>query len=142
MITGRLTRAAWMAEIDTELGCPAGSEWLTRPGTAEPAVTALVKRERANGRRVIVLTNATDTIGSELERDGLTGVFDEVYASAAVGVAKPDEGAFAHVLEREGVAANDAIFVDDSARNVDAAKALGMRPFVFGSVQQVEQLLD
>lgn len=131
-----------MAEIDTELGCPAGSEWLTRPGTADPAVTALVKRERANGRRVIVLTNATDTIGSELERDGLSGVFEEVYASAAIGVAKPDEGAFAHVLKREGVAANEAIFVDDSARNVYAAKALGMQPFAFGSVKQIEQLLD
>lgn len=142
VITGGLSRAAWMAEIDAELGCAAASQWLSRPGTVDSAMTALVDRERAAGRRVVVLTNATDTIGFELERDGLAGVFDEVYASAAIGVAKPDGGAFTHVLEHEGVAANDAIFVDDSTRNVEAARALGMQAFVFESAQQVEQLLD
>lgn len=142
VITGRLTRAAWMTEIDTELGCAAASEWLTRPGTVDSAMTALIERERGRGRRVVALTNATDTIGFELERDGLAGVFDEVYASAAIGVAKPDDGAFTHVLDREGLAANDAIFVDDSARNIEAATVLGMQAFVFESAQQVEQLLD
>lgn len=141
VITGRLTREAWMAEIDAELGCPAASEWLTRPGTVDADMRGLVEREQAKGRRVVVLTNATDTIGFELERDGLAGLFGEVYASAAIGVAKPDEGAFIHVLECEGAAASDAIFVDDSARNVDAAKALGMQAFVFESAQQVERLL-
>lgn len=48
------------------------------------------------------------------------------YLSHQMGLTKPGAAAFRHVLEQERCAAADAIFIDDRADNVAAAKALGI----------------
>ncbi|MDJ1133622.1 HAD family hydrolase [Streptomyces iconiensis] len=49
--------------------------------------------------------------------------------SALVGVAKPDPGIFALALDRLGIAAEQAVYVGDTARiDVDGAHAAGVRP--------------
>ena len=98
VITGRLSRAAWIAEIDAELGSNAAHEWLNLPGAVDAEMRAVIDELRDRGRRVVALTNATDTIDAELERDGLAGAFDAVYSSSSIGHAKPDAAAFRHVL--------------------------------------------
>ncbi|MDJ1135190.1 HAD family hydrolase [Streptomyces iconiensis] len=56
----------------------------------------------------------------------LLAVADHAVLSYEVGVAKPDPRIYTHALELLGVPASAALFVDDSARNVAAAQALGM----------------
>lgn len=58
--------------------------------------------------------------------DGLTAPFDFAYSSHLIGRIKPDAAAYLHVLEREGLAASDVCYFDDSASNVSAARALGL----------------
>ncbi len=52
--------------------------------------------------------------------------FDVIIASAEVGLMKPDPGIYRLALERLGVHASEAVFVDDMPANVDAARAVGM----------------
>ncbi|MGN6326124.1 HAD-IA family hydrolase [Pseudolysinimonas sp.] len=47
--------------------------------------------------------------------------------SHELGVAKPDPGAFAHVLDRMNAEPGEVLFIDDAAPNVDAARELGLR---------------
>ena len=56
--------------------------------------------------------------------DGLSDV--DAY-SCIVGAAKPAPEYFLGALEMAGVDADQALFVDDSAENISAAAALGLR---------------
>jgi 2-haloacid dehalogenase len=51
--------------------------------------------------------------------------------SGEVGMIKPDPRIFAHLLERFGIAAGDAVYIDDNPRNAAAATALGLHGIHF-----------
>ncbi len=51
--------------------------------------------------------------------------------SHEVGLAKPDPAIYSLALERAGVKTGEALFVDDQAANVEAARNLGMDAFQF-----------
>ena len=56
--------------------------------------------------------------------------------SAEVRLVKPDAAIYEHTLQGLGVAAPDALFVDDRERNIKAAKALGMHAILYQSIAQ------
>lgn len=58
-------------------------------------------------------------------------VFDALFYSCEVGFAKPDPAYFEHVLEALGVAPEEALFLDDTAVNVESAAGLGIRAELF-----------
>ena len=57
--------------------------------------------------------------------------------SCAVGCSKPDPLIFQHALKALKVHADQAVFVDDIAANVDAAENLGMAGIQFQSPEQL-----
>ena len=56
--------------------------------------------------------------------------FHTVLLSSEVGMLKPDAEIFQHALDKLGISAAQAIFIDDLAENVVAAQALGMAAIV------------
>lgn len=68
-------------------------------------------------------------------------LFDDVISSAEVGLAKPDPAIYRLALERLGVEAGEAIFVDDLARNTEAAESIGLPSLVFESPEQLRREL-
>ena len=52
--------------------------------------------------------------------------FDHVFLSCELGMIKPEENIYRHVIETTGVKAEDIIFFDDSARNCEGAKRMGI----------------
>jgi 2-haloacid dehalogenase len=59
------------------------------------------------------------------------GRFTGLVLSADVGLNKPDPRIYRILCERHGLDARDCIFIDDSGRNVAAARAEGMAGIVF-----------
>lgn len=91
---------------------------------AAPALQAL----RADGLRLVVVSNWDCSLGEVLASVGLRELVDAVVTSAEVGAAKPDPRIFAAGLEAAGCAAAEAIHVGDSLENdVVGAEALGIR---------------
>jgi HAD superfamily hydrolase (TIGR01509 family) len=68
-------------------------------------------------------------------------LFDEIAISAEVGLIKPEPAVFKHILKQLGVQAGEAIFIDDSPTNVQAAEALGIRSFVFAGTEALRKEL-
>ena len=68
--------------------------------------------------------------------------FDELVISAEIGVMKPDPQIYQIALERLGVAAPEAVFIDDFERNVVAAKALNMHAIRFKNAVQIRADLE
>jgi len=77
--------------------------------------------------RVAALTNNWSFARRLLDDRGIGGDFDLIVTSAEEGLRKPDSRIYRIALERLRVAAEEAVFVDDSEENVEAAKELGLR---------------
>lgn len=90
------------------------------------AAVSLAQRAREHGLRVSVLSNAYCDIGPELAAYGLADLFDDVVVSALVGLIKPEPAIYRLACSRLGVSPRQALFVDDSRANCDAAAAVGL----------------
>jgi putative hydrolase of the HAD superfamily len=92
------------------------------------AVLDLVRRARAHTTTALLTDNGPLLLES-LPRclPAVHGSFDVVLFSCLLGATKPDVRAFTAALERLRRPAARVAFVDDSARNVAAAAALGLR---------------
>jgi putative hydrolase of the HAD superfamily len=53
--------------------------------------------------------------------------FRKIYVSSTIGLRKPDADAFAYVVEDIGVKASRILFFDDSAANIEGARAAGLQ---------------
>jgi putative hydrolase of the HAD superfamily len=127
VITGRLTRADWQAEIGAAVGCPeAVAEWATFRGTVDQDVLGLIRQVRAAGRPVALATNATEAERQDLASLGLLDELDAVVNSAELGVAKPAPEFYAAACTAVGVPPRGCLLVDDTDRNVRGARAAGL----------------
>jgi 2-haloacid dehalogenase len=68
--------------------------------------------------------------------------FEGVLISGEEGVVKPDPAIFRLLIERFAVDPARAVFVDDAARNVEAAATLGFGTVLFESAAQLRAALD
>ena len=93
------------------------------PGTAE-----LLRALHARGVRLVALTNwSAETIHHGFEAfPEVFDLFDDAVVSGAEGVAKPDREIFQILARRLTHPVEDVFYVDDSPRNVEAARVAGM----------------
>lgn len=84
-----------------------------------------------------LLSNAWDNLRETLaSRWQILDIFDEIAISAEMKMVKPDRRAYAYITARLGVAPEEAIFVDDMPRNIEAAEAAGLRGVRFITTTQ------
>lgn len=76
---------------------------------------------------IALLSNAhTDELEPILDRHNLRRLFDHMVISSEVGMAKPDAEIFVKTLDVLGVEPHEALFLDDSQQNIEAARSIGM----------------
>ena len=99
----------------------------TVPGLVEDSV-AVLGELKANGEKVYAITNFSREKWAEcLIRFPFLGSFDGAVVSAHEQLLKPDPAIYRVLLERYDLAAGDCIFIDDSARNIESARGVGMQ---------------
>jgi 2-haloacid dehalogenase len=93
------------------------------PGTAE-----ILRDLHARGVRLVALTNwSAETIHHlPAAFPDVVALFDDIVVSGAEGVAKPDPTIFRILARRLGQPLTGVFYVDDSLRNVEAARAAGL----------------
>lgn len=93
-----------------------------------PGTTGILRTLRDRGVRLVALTNwSAETIHHLREVfPDVWALFDDIVVSGAEGVAKPDPEIFDVLARRLGHPLEGVFYVDDSARNVGAARAAGM----------------
>lgn len=112
-----------------------------------PAMMEAVTRIRDAGLRTAALTNnwAVPDGGAHPNGLGGLGAFDVVVESAVEGIRKPDPRIYELTLERLGVAATEAVFLDDLGVNLKPARALGMATIKVAdpddALRELEELL-
>ncbi|HRW23078.1 MAG TPA: HAD family phosphatase [Spirochaetia bacterium] len=142
LMAGRLDADGYWARLSAASGLSVAEDYwssLFAPAL-DREMDGLVRRLRSRGRAVC----GTNTIASHYDYlldAGMYDAFDAVYASHLMGVCKPDPDFWRLILDAEGAAASDAVFVDDMAENVEAARALGLRAHLFDGVAGLEAFL-
>ncbi len=93
--------------------------------------------------KTALLSNALDDLRQTIaEKWHFEKAFDCMIISAEVKMVKPDPGIFRLTLEKLGVNAHQAIFVDDMRKNVETARRLGLNAIQFQTTQQVKMDID
>jgi putative hydrolase of the HAD superfamily len=145
----------WRHRRDYDLGLPVGEYWAAvardlgvslDPGLVDSLIAidvdswthyademwALAAAFRADGGRLGMLSNGVPEIVARIRADhDLEALFDAVVISFEVQLAKPEPEIYRVVLDRLGVRAGDALFVDDRAENIQTARELGLRTVQF-----------
>ncbi|MGH3907633.1 MAG: HAD family hydrolase [Pseudonocardiaceae bacterium] len=126
---GRIGQAQFVAHVAPALGVdPDGLlERMAADLRSEPLVVEAVAELRSRGIKVAVLSNSWgSTPFDPYARFRLIEHYDVVVISDQVGLRKPDPEIFALMLERLDLPGEQCVFVDDVARYLPAAKAMGM----------------
>jgi 2-haloacid dehalogenase len=111
-------------------------------GEIEGAVAILAELRDA-GCELHALTNwSAETFPFARERFAFLDWFGTILVSADVGLIKPDPAIFRLLLERIGRTPAECIYIDDNARNIVAAAALGFDAIAFQSAAQLRDALD
>jgi putative hydrolase of the HAD superfamily len=125
---------------------PSDLAWLIASDVASwsvyhDGVWALAARFRAAGGRTALLSNSGPEVMARVRADHpLEARFLAVVISCEVGLAKPDPRIFRLCLERLGLPAGAALFVDDRADNVEAAARVGLQTLRFEGPDALERL--
>ena len=87
---------------------------------------------RGEGGKLGMLSNGVPEIVERIRADhDLAALFDAVVISYEERLAKPEPEIYRVVLDRLGVPASDALFVDDRMENIETARELGLRTLLF-----------
>ena len=108
------------------------ARWLEMFSGPIPETEAAIEALRARGVRQYALTNMSHE--TEDATFAMSPAFDRLdgrIVSGREGVMKPHAAIFRLTCERFGFAPGEALFVDDSATNIEAAKALGFHTHHF-----------
>ena len=148
-ITGTVTDEKWRAEIAKQLAHDhpsadahsAVQHWSARLGELDADTLALVDRCNSS-LRVVLVTNATSRLSQDLSALGIADRFYAIVNSSDIGVAKPTATFYRLALERAGVDAEHALFIDDTLPNVHAAEMIGIRSLRFVDIHGMRAFLE
>lgn len=148
-ITGQISDEVWRQEVLRRLQeCHPSSNaraaidaWSAAAGVINQPALGVVRRAR-NYVKVVLVTNATSRLDDDLKALGLASEFDAIVSSSVVGAVKPEEQIYRAALKSVGITPAEALFVDDSRVNVEAARRFGLRAQCYECDQGMSQFLE
>jgi 2-haloacid dehalogenase len=103
-----------------------------------PGTVALFRDLKRRGHAVYAITNWNqDTFRATRSQFAFLEELDGIVVSGEEGVVKPDAAIFHLFLSRYRLRAEDCLFIDDNAHNVEGAKAVGMQAVRFESPERL-----
>lgn len=103
---------------------------------------AIARRLKEAGHPLYMLSNVSrEKFPQARQAHPFLEMFEDIVMSSELGVIKPEPAAFTQTLERIKHPADEVIFIDDAAANIEAARALGITAIQFHSPEQLEREL-
>lgn len=104
---------------------------------------------RKRGYRVVLLSNTNPFMMSWVMSDEFDGqghslghYLDEAYMSYKCGAMKPSNVFFDAVIKGENLVPEETLFLDDGPRNIEAAKALGIKTLLVNNGEDWTGLIE
>ncbi|MBQ7364816.1 MAG: HAD family phosphatase [Clostridia bacterium] len=104
---------------------------------------ALVKKLHRRGTKLYLLSNISKAFSERIGEFPLFSLFDGIICSADYRVTKPDTRLYKILLDTYALTAEECLFIDDRADNIEAAERLGIHGYLFdGDAKTLAQYLD
>ncbi len=66
--------------------------------------------------------------------------FDKAYYSHEIGMRKPDASAYLYVLNENNLLPEETLFIDDTLKNIEGARAVGLQTIFLSDGKKIEDL--
>lgn len=89
----------------------------------------IIKKLKNYGFKIILLSNANSAFFKRkiyTEFVNFKDLFDEIIISSEVGMIKPNKDIYLYTLDKINMQSKDVLFVDDSQKNIDGARVVGI----------------
>ena len=140
MQADEISERDYWAERTREVGALIGEHWTEMSqfvraargadpdAVIRPEFRAAIDTCKAQGITLAILSNELDLFYGADFRDKLPFLadFDVIVDATHTGILKPDPRAYRDALDQLGLPAGACVFVDDQARNIAGAKAIGL----------------
>jgi putative hydrolase of the HAD superfamily len=142
-VLGRRDLKEVVASYAVEWGWPGSVEdllafWFQREHVISMEAIECLRSLRKKGHVCVLGTNQEKYRTNYLRHEmRLAAEFDQVFASCELGVAKPSAEFFSKIQEHLKVPAEGLYLVDDSERNVAAAKVAGWRGIWYRGLRDI-----
>jgi len=148
-ITGQISDEEWRSRVAEHLAenyrvptaAQAVEQWSAQPVEIDQRVLSLL-RVCESVARIVLVTNATSRLASDLQSTGIANHFSAVINSSEVGFAKPEAAFFHAALSQVQAMPGQALFIDDTLANVEAAGNLGIRAHRFVGYNELSLFLQ
>jgi 2-haloacid dehalogenase len=129
----------WEPEIRAYYG-----RWIEMLGDQIHDTVAILQAIKKSGRyKIYALTNwSAETFPHALEKFAFFKLFDGVVVSGEEKMRKPSAEFYQVLLDRHGIDPAEAIFIDDSLRNIQGADAVGITGIHFRNPAQLKEDLQ
>jgi len=109
---------------------------------SKPEVEEII-RALAGRTRLFIISNTNPLHFAHIVRHyDILNTFEDAFLSYRIGACKPEREIFQAALDRTGVDASRAIFIDDMKNHVEAAKKLGFQGSHFISAKTLKEVLS
>lgn len=145
---GQLTLAEAAKKYHQTLGLNLDeiSELLHKFVTMQPLIEGsieMLKTLYSNGYPLYSITdNVREIMQYHRENSNFLHYFKDIAVSAELGVLKPNPQIYRYLLTKNGLNAEECVFIDDIQQNVDGAKALSVKSFLFRDPESCKESLE
>ena len=143
LLTGQMATSTFWKDFSQASGKRVEEDLWTvyfDPKLNEEVIQLIKDLKRA--ARVVAGTNTLDSHYNIHQLRGNYAVFDAVYASNRIGLAKPAFEFYSYILQAEAYPATATIFIDDTEQNVLAAQQLEIKGVLFDEFNRVKRILE
>ncbi|TNJ46534.1 HAD family phosphatase [Tamlana fucoidanivorans] len=131
-------RITLFPEYENEIGAFYGRWPEMLGGAIEGSVSILNRLRESKHYKIIALTNwSAETFPIALKKFDFLQWFEGIVVSGEEKTRKPFDDIYKLTLQRYNINPEQALFIDDNLRNIEAAQALGIRSIHFKSPEQL-----
>ncbi|MFH1249342.1 MAG: HAD family phosphatase [archaeon] len=107
-----------------------------------PEMKKLIIRVRSRYKTAALSNTVIPHRDYMLRNYHLGEMFDHLFFSCDLGKRKPEPQIYSKVLDTMNISADNAVFIDDYKKNVDAAREIGIDSILFTSPNELEKDLN
>ena len=107
-----------------------------------PGMYAYMTELKARGYKLYGLSNWCSTIYRVMKEYKIFNLLDGFVVSSDYQVIKPDPAIYRVLLDKYDLKAEECVFADDRADNVEAAQQVGMQAIVFTTTEAYKEALE
>lgn len=139
LLTGKKNHIDIWPDLCQNLGIEMDQSLIEKAFKATPInneVVALMNSLKPNYQIGLITDNKNDRMASLIKQHNWFDLFDTLAISANVGSRKNHEAIYHYALEKAQVAPNDAVFIDNTLKNLDIPKKIGFQTIYFDDKQK------